>query len=370
MQTMDAQTISYSMGTDSTNLDGLNVITGLRSNSNLKSNTYNYFTQWSLTLPYSISVNAGLGVSNMNFTITDRLWYTNNNVPGNNVPKSFTANYNNLLAPSFAVNKQFGKVASIYASYSTGYKAPVSSNVLIGYTNSLNTTLTPEFGQQFEIGTKGSFLNNRLFYTLAVFNAQFKDKFTTETVQDETNTVTLYSYLVNGGTLNNTGIEAMIQYELIKESGGLFTQLKPFANLTYSDFKYVDFVYEISSQGKTITNDFSGNPVAGVAPVVFNAGIDAATKFGAYANATFNYRSAMPITSDGEFEAHEYSLLNAKVGYRNNFKDLNFNAFLGANNITGTQYYNMVFINQMPDAFVPAPYEINFFGGVQLNYTF
>jgi iron complex outermembrane recepter protein len=30
----------------------------------------------------------------------------------------------------------------------------------------------------------------------------------------------------------------------------------------------------------------------------------------------------------------------------------------------------MVFLNQLPDAYLPAPNEINYFGGVNLKYTF
>ena len=43
---------------------------------------------------------------------------------------------------------------------------------------------------------------------------------------------------------------------------------------------------------------------------------------------------------------------------------------LGANNITSVRYAQMVFVNQLPDAFLPGPKDINYFGGVNLKYTF
>ncbi|MCB0703971.1 MAG: TonB-dependent receptor plug domain-containing protein [Saprospiraceae bacterium] len=375
MQRMNAHSVSYGMGADSTDLSGYNVITSTRSNQALTSSTYSYFTQWTLKLPLGISVNAGVGISNMSVSLEDRLWGLTNNFPGNKVLPIYEASYKSLVSPSFAINKTINKTASVYAAYSTGYKTPVSSNILISYTGEVNTGLIPEYGTQIELGTKGSFMNNRLFYTLAVFNAKFQDKFTTETVQDPSNTATLYSYLVNGGDLNNKGLELLVRYNAIDAETGFIQLVRPFANLTYSDFKYENFQYEkigkdISNMDSTIVEDYSGNAVAGVSPVVFNAGIDIHTKPGLYGNITYNYRSSMYYTSDGLNETEPFSLLNAKLGFMRSIKGFTFDAFVGANNLTGTQYYNMVFVNQLPDAYIPAPNEINFFGGLNLKYTF
>ena len=126
----------------------------------------------------------------------------------------------------------------------------------------------------------------------------------------------------------------------------------------------------MTNKDSTVVNDFSGNIVAGVPKIVFNLGIDAETKFGLYANATFNYRGAMYYTSDNLNETKEYMLLNAKIGYKRTISKFTFDIYAAANNITSTQYYYMVFLNQLPDAYIPAPNEINFFGGVNLKYNF
>ena len=100
-----------------------------------------------------------------------------------------------------------------------------------------------------------------------------------------------------------------------------------------------------------------------------NIGVDLQMKWGLYANASFNHRDGMPITSDNEYNTPAYNLLNAKLGiHRTVCKHFNVNAFAGANNITGTQYYYMVFLNQLPDAYLPAPDKITCYGGVELTY--
>lgn len=375
MQKMNALTVGYGMAADSTNLDGYNIINKTNSDQATTNSTYSYFTQWSLLLPKGLSINAGVGISNMKLKLEDRLWGLSNNHPNNSRLQVYEAKYSNLVAPGFSVNKIISKIASVYASYSVGYKAPVSGNILVSTTGQLNTGLKPEKGTQIEIGTKGSMMNNRLIYTIAAFNAEFENKFTSVSVQNPANTVTLYSYIVNGGNLNNNGLELLVKYKLIESGNGFFKLIQPFTNLTYSDFKYDNFQFQkigknSSNKDSLIVEDYSGNAVAGVAPMVYNLGVDIDTKIGLYGNITYNYRSAMYYTSDGLNETNPFSLLNGKIGFRKAFKHFELDAYAGANNITGSQYYYMVFVNQLPDAYIPAPNEINFFGGVNLKYNF
>jgi len=372
---MNANTIGYGMGTDSTNLDGYNTITGIKSDQATTNSTYSYFTQWTLHLPNDFSITAGEGISTMNIQLEDRLWGLSNNHPGNTKQKVYETSYRNLFSPNISVNKKISEIASVYASYSIAYKAPVSSNILISTTGKLNTSLKPERGEQIEIGTKGSMLENRLFYTMALFHAEFKDKFTVQTFQNPANTVTLYSYIVNGGELKNNGLEILVKYNLMKSKNGFFKSLSPFANLTYSDFKYGHFTYEkigkdINNMDSTIIADYTGNTIAGVAPLVYNIGIDFETKIGLYGTLNYHYRSSMFYTSDGLNETNPFYLLNTKIGFKKSVNHFEFDIYAGSNNMTGSQYYQMVFVNQLPDAFIPGPDEINFFGGINIKYNF
>lgn len=111
--------------------------------------------------------------------------------------------------------------------------------------------------------------------------------------------------------------------------------------------------------------------MAGVPKYVVNTGIDVATQPGIYASATYTYREKMSITSDALYYTTSYNLLNVKASIRRSLpRHFDLDAFFGVNNITGTQYPFMVFVNQLPDAYLPAPYEANYFGGVNLKYNF
>jgi iron complex outermembrane receptor protein len=354
-----AQTIGYAMVSDPANPNGYNVIGTTRNNQFTTDGTTSVFTEWSLTFPHDLSFTAGVGMSNMHIELNDRLY-----VAGK--PTNFAKTYDGMVSPNFAVNKVFSKELSLYASYSKGYKAPVSSYFFIPYiantpgTGTINDHLKPEIGEQIEVGSKGSLLNDRLIYQLALFHLHFRDKMTSVAVTS--GNTTLYSYVVNGGEQLHKGIEALVKYNVYQSTRGFFSLISPFANLTYIKAEYQDFPY----QGK----NFNGYDVAGVAPVTANGGVDIFTNPGLYFNALYSYRDAMPITSDNTQKTASFGLLNAKLGYRHSITNhFNLNAYFGANNITGTKYYNMVFINQLPDAYIPGPDKINFFGGINLQYN-
>lgn len=351
-----AQTIGYNMVANPNDPNGYWVIGAMKSNQFTKTGTTSVFTEWTLSLANNLSFTAGVGSSNMNIELNDRFYVANSTKP-----TQYKNTYDNLFAPHLAINKVFNKQLSIYASYSKGFKAPVSSYFFIPFTGQVNTDLKPEIGDQFEIGTKGSLLNDKLSYQLALFNTLFTDKMTSVAVTQ--NGTTLYSYVVNGGKQNHKGLEAQVKYEILESSKSFFSSIAPFANLTYSDFEYEDFPY----QGK----NYNGYKVAGVAPVTANAGVDIFTKPGIYVNAFYSYRDAMPLVSDNSLKTESFSLVNAKLGFRHSIgAHFDLDAYFGANNITGSKYYLMAFINQQPDTYLPGPDKINYFGGVNLKYNF
>jgi len=310
-----------------------------------------------------LSVTAGIGISNMGIELNDRFFVANSTKP-----TLYKTSYDGLVSPHVAINKVFNKAVSVYASYSKGYKAPVSSYFYIPFTGEVNKDLKSEIGNQFEIGTKGNIVNDRLSYELAVFYTKFSNKMTAVAVPNAANTATLYSYMVNGGSQDHKGMEALLKYTVYQSGNGFFAKIRPFVNMAYSDFKYKDFGIQKSI---TVTEDYSGKAVAGVAKFTANAGIDILMKYGLYANIAYSYKDGLPISSDGVNKAGSFVLLNSKAGINTSLsKHFDIDIYFGVNNITSVQYYYMVFVNQLPDAYLPAPNKVNYFGGANLKYNF
>ena len=282
-----------------------------------------------------------------------------------------------MVSPHFAINKVFGKKISLYASYTKGYKAPVSAYFYITTpavtvpatpaTGRVNSVLKPEIGDQFEIGSKGRLINENLTYELAYFNAVFSNKMTAVSVVSPSSpSTTLFSYMVNGGKQKHNGVEALLKYNI--STKGIFSAIRPFANITYADFRYGNnFTIQKSV---TATEDYSGKAVAGVAKIVANFGVDLLLKVGFYASGSYNYKDKMPITSLNDLYATSYNLLNAKIGYQQSLgKHFDLNVYFGSTNLTNQKYYLMVFVNQIPDAYMPAPVNANVYGGINLKYN-
>jgi iron complex outermembrane receptor protein len=351
---------------DSANLAGYNKIGATKSNQLTFTATTSLFMEWTLAMPHDFSLTAGLGYSCMSLRLNNRM-----NPPTSAAPSVYNAEYNNLFAPHVALNKVVAKELSLYAAFGMGYRAPTSSAIYIPATGTVNTALKPETGKQVELGTKGVLLHNKLAYQLAAFYTRFSDKMTNIAVPLN-GTTTAYTYTANAGSQNDAGIELQASYAAYRSAHGFISSVVPFGNLTYSHFRYKGFQFQsLNSTGDALIADYDGMAVAGVAPFTANAGMDFMTRLGVYGNLNYNYRDAMPITSDGANNTKAYSLWNAQLGYRNTLlnKPINLDVFFGLNNMTNTQYYNMVFLNQLPDAYMPAP-KRNYYVGVNVRYGF
>jgi len=414
-QRQNATTIGYTMGKDPRDT-AVNwywgnpyywIINATTSNLYTTTSTTSLFTEWTLSLPKDLSITAGIGLSNMKLVLDDRFY-----VAGK--PTHFDTSYKGMVSPHVAINKVFNKHYSVYASYSKGYKAPVTSYFYIPFvaaagpaTGIINNHLKPESGNQFEIGTKGSLLKNKFVYQLAFFDAIFTNKMTNISVFNITsgNNVgsLLYNYVVNGGKQDDKGIEGSFKYTAVESEKGFFSNVSPFVNFTYSDYKYKDnFVFQTSiktittpAKDSLVSNDYSGHRVPGVPKYVFNVGVDVATKTGFYANATWSYKDIQEITSLGTqtgekvgtikppyvynyvtyrdtailYHVSSYSLLNAKLGYKHNFGRFDMDVYFAANNIAGIKYPMMVFVNQHPDSYIAGPNKAVVYGGLNLKYN-
>src|SRR5436190_24007649 len=96
------------------------------------------------------------------------------------------------------------------------------------------------------------------------------------------------------------------------------------------------------------------------------------------------YKDGVPVTSNGTntglpmgspntipYHAGSYSLLNAKLGYQHTFAGhFGLDVYFGVNNIANTKHPIMIFVNQIPDAYIAGPRNANCYGGFNFKYIF
>jgi iron complex outermembrane recepter protein len=337
---------------------------------------YDLFTQWVFRLPaQQLSLTVGGSLNFVEFG-------TQNIVDSLNAPITQKV-FKPTFTPDVSLLKVLNNNLSVYASLSTGYTPPLLTQ-LIGSDGNVNASLKPENAIQYEIGTKGTYgKDQRLSYQLALFDLDIKNKLTAVT----SGAVTSYA---NIGEQRNMGLELYVGYSLINDRSKTISVVRPWVSYTYLNAEYTDFkTYGKSSAGiDTVSNNFSNNKVAAVSPNMLNVGLDVASKYGFYLNATYQYVDKAPVTFDNSTYMKSYNMLRARIGYKRNFgRHFTGDIFVGGDNLLSNTYYSFIFVGQhiselaqggdvhQPggggDGYIlPAPYNATFYGGLTVSYKF
>jgi len=345
-----------------------NVIGAIRGDLQNASMSYSVFTEWKFALPSQVLLTAGGSLNFTEFGITDMIPTGGGHFNGSG-DRSFPA----VFTPRVALLKKFNDAFSVYADVSRGYTPPTTSNTVIAAIGKVNTGLRPEYGMQYEIGTKGDVFGRRLSYQLALFDLDVHNKFVPQTVP-AAGGLPQYTYYLNAGRQEDLGAELTLSYLVVDDRSSAITQLRPWLSYAWSDFKYKDFKSNHNYDSTTV--DYSNKKVAGVAGSVLNLGVDLQTKPGFYVYLSYRYNGAVPYTFDNLHSAKSYSLLSGKIGYRSVLgAHLSVDGYVGSDNLTGSTYYTFLFYSgnlagTTDPHFLPMPYNATVYGGVKLAYIF
>jgi iron complex outermembrane receptor protein len=332
--------------------------------------TSNAYTEWNINLPLQFAVKAGASVNFNQFRTQNIL--AQDSGPTVRMNPAFARVFPAVVTPNISLIKVFKDVASVYANVGFGYTPPSISSITTSI-GTIDSVLKPERAIQYEIGTKGSFINKKLSYQLALYYLDIYNKLETETGNLGGAS---YTFVHNVGEQRNMGIELALSYAIISpDQKQVVSLLRPFITYTYSYFRYHNFTDSVAGTGNAV--NFDGKQVAGVAPNRFNAGLDFAVKYGVYLNVTYQYVDKTPITFDNLHYMKSYNLLGAKIGYHHEFiKHLGIDVYAGVDNMLSSTYASFVFVgenlNQISgDGYLlPAAWKPTFYGGGKLSWKF
>lgn len=163
-----------------------------------------------------------------------------------------SGNYDALL-PKFALAYKLNENQNVYASYTRGFRAGgINGNLL---PEGVSQTFDPEFSNNYEVGYKSNWFNNRLMLNLAAFHIDWKDLQFINSFGD------FVFARTNVGDARSTGIE--LETIAIPLKG---LQLE--ANLGINDTEYKDFVlsrdvFDAATETvTTVLTDVSGNTLS------------------------------------------------------------------------------------------------------------
>lgn len=330
----------------------------LLSNVDNKYTSYSFFLQSETKLTEKMLFTLGLSYIGLEYDIRDYL----------DPSQTGSKNFDPKLSPRVALSYDFGDALSLHGSVSTGF-APPTGGEISNADGSINKEITAEESINYEINAKGGFFNSRLGYDFSLFRMNMKGELIPQAI---TQGVTIYH---NAGKTKHTGAELAISYQAIRkdDQNRIFTSLKPYAALTHSHFRFVEF--QLKDADGQVTEDFAGNKITGIAPWTAFIGLQAETDFGVYANTHWLFNDKTPLNDANTDFNDAYHTLNLKIGYKKEFNRFSLDVYGGLDNILDRQYSSLTALNAVaygggqPAYFNPSPGR-NGYVGVNLNYNF
>lgn len=323
------------------------------SNFKEKRTYYNFFVETNYEFIEKTTLSIGFNFNQTSYNLNDRFVATENNPD-----QSGTFNFKGIVSPKFGVLHVLSDNISVYSNISHGF-SPITLGETLLPDGQINTNLKPETGWNFEIGSRGSIIKNRLQFNLAIYRLNIRNLLVSRRTADD-------QFIgINAGRTQHDGLELELNYKWLNKDA---LSISSFANYTLNNFTFKEFVDE--------NNDFSGNDLTGVPSDIFNAGIDVDSSVGIYGNINFQYVESIPITDSNSLFSKSYNLTNIKIGYKLTINQkIKLNAFFGLDNIFDEVYASQILINasgfggKAPRYFYPG-LPINYYTGLNLNYTF
>ncbi|REG77573.1 TonB-dependent receptor domain-containing protein [Algoriphagus antarcticus] len=259
-----------------------------------------------------------------------------------------------IVVPRFALNYQFNDYSGAYGSISSGFSPPTIDEVRTNE-GSLNLDLEAEKGVNYEVGYRIG--KGKLNLDLTAFYFKLEQTITTYT---NSQGVVLFR---NAGYTDQKGIEAAIDYALIRNGVTFIRDLKIGTAFTGNYFKFKDY------QKKD--NDFSGNDLTGVSPNTLVTRLDLRTKPGVYLNLTHQFVDEIPLNDANTVYQDAYNLVNMRFGWARSFAGKwELEAFAGVDNLLDESYSLGNDLNPFGGRYYqPAPTR-NWYGGVKVAFLY
>lgn len=234
----------------------------------------------------TLSVTGTLRGDQTRFTVLDRI-----GAPGEEPSRTLGA-----ISPMVGVNWRVGLLSSAYASISTSFETPTTTELANQPDGSggLNRELDPQRGVAYEVGFKGLRLNG-LRYDIAAYRIDTQD----ELIPFEVPGGDGRRFFRNAGKTSRLGMEASVSGRAGPVTLG--------TTATWLRYRYDDFTVSGTS--------YDGNDVPGVSPLVMAAFASLAPSWGVIALEA-QHVGRQPVNDDNTDYADGYVVANARVVLR------------------------------------------------------
>jgi len=258
-----------------------------------------------------------------------------------------------ILVPRVALNYQFNPSMSVYGSISSGFSPPTIDEVRTNE-GSVNLDLEAEKGTNYEVGYRLG--KERFTMEVIAYYFQLQETITTYA---NANGVVLFQ---NAGATDQKGVEASLDYALLRNSKGFVRDLLFGTAYTGQFFTFENY----QKRGQ----DFSGNALTGVPKHNLVSRMDLRTRVGLYLNFTHQFTEEIPLDDANTVYQDAYSLVNLRLGWVKQLGNWNLEIFAGVDNLLDATYSLGNDLNAFAGRFYqPAPTR-NGYGGVKVGVRY
>lgn len=270
-------------------------------------------------------------------------------------PVTHDIKFNNKIAPRIALLKKITGDLSVYASAARGFSTPTvqeleKSNGVVG------PPLQPEDGIDYELGTRGSLLQGRLFFDVDAFVFHIKNA-----IVQRIDSFGV-SYSVNAGGTDQRGLETLVSYRIVDQPRAFFNDVRVFISDTWHDFHYSSFIQD--------TSNYTGHRLPSVPPQLVVIGLDASLRVGVYAHVTYTYSDQVALNDANTAWAGSYNLLGGRIGYRQIAGGrFLMDVYIGIDNALNVRYSLGDDFNAAVGRYYNAAPTRNYYAGLSLHYV-
>ena len=254
------------------------------------------------------------------------------------------------LSPMVGVSYDLISGARLYATISTAFETPTTTEFANPDGGGFNQSLRPQESTNYEVGIRTRSGVQR--FELALFHITVDNELTPYELPSQPGR----TFYENAGASTRDGVELSYTRQLLRE-------LEFTASYTYSDFVFDRFT---DADG----NVYDGNQIPGVPQHLAYFDLSWFGESGYFAKFDLAYTGELYADNANETSIDSSQVSNLRLGYVGLYRELEVSPFLGVNNLTDESYNNNIRINAFGGRYYePAP-ERNAYVGISLRANF
>lgn len=293
---------------------GLNGV--LQTRDELTSGALMFFGQAEYDLPqnFFLTIGASINLLNVDFRRTDPMI------------SEASRDLDPYFSPRIALLNRVTPDITLFASVSRGFSPPGIAE-LYPSRQVFDQDIQAERGVNIEAGIRGMRIKSAVDFDITVYQFKLKDALV---IRRDATLPGDPEYFVNAGETVQRGIEAIATFHPIQNKKTIVSDLKIWNSYAYNYYRFENYTQA--------ENDYSGNKLTGVSPVINTTGLDVIVRKRIYLNVTGNYVDHTPLNDANTAFASEYFLLGGRLGFKTNIKSHVLDVFAGIDNALDKKY--------------------------------